>query len=45
MYDTENDAHPHSIEQDTQPITFLISKQVIPYQTRGGTYCPGGVYS
>jgi hypothetical protein len=36
-YDTKNDAHPHSTEQDTQPIPFLISKQVIPYRTRGGT--------
>jgi hypothetical protein len=41
MYDTKNDAHPHSSEQDTQPIAFLISKQVVPYQTRGGTCCPG----
>jgi hypothetical protein len=32
---------PHSPEQDTLPIVFLISKQVIPYQTHGGTYCPG----
>jgi hypothetical protein len=23
--------HPHSIEHDTQPIVFLISKQVVPY--------------
>jgi hypothetical protein len=45
MYDTKNDAHPHSTEQDTQTIVFLISKQVIPYQIRGGTCCPGGVYS
>jgi hypothetical protein len=33
--------HPHSIEYDTQPILFLISKQFIPYRTRGGTCCPG----
>jgi hypothetical protein len=33
--------HPHSIEHDTQPITYLISKQAIPYQTHGGTCCPG----
>jgi hypothetical protein len=37
----KNDAHPHSSKQDTQPITFLISRQVIPYRTRGGTCCPG----
>jgi hypothetical protein len=23
-----------------EPIAYLISKQVIPYGTRGGTYCP-----
>jgi hypothetical protein len=27
--------HPHSTEHDTQPIVFLISKQVIPYRTHG----------
>jgi hypothetical protein len=37
---TKNDAIPHSTEQDTQPIAFLISKQAVPYQTRGGTCCP-----
>jgi hypothetical protein len=26
IYDTKNDAHPHSTEQDTQSIAFLISK-------------------
>ena len=31
---------PHTIKQDWQPIASLISKQVVPYQTRGGTYCP-----
>jgi hypothetical protein len=31
----------HSTKQDTLPIVFLISKQVILYWTRGGTYCPG----
>jgi hypothetical protein len=41
MHDTKNDAHPHSTEQDTQPIAVLISKQVVSYQTRGGTCCPG----
>jgi hypothetical protein len=35
-------SHPHSTEHDTQPIAYLISKQVIPYRTRGGTCCPGG---
>jgi hypothetical protein len=33
--------HPHSIEHDTQPIAYLISKQAIPYWTRGSTCCPG----
>jgi hypothetical protein len=40
MYDTKNDARPHSTEQDTQPIAFLISQQAIPYQTHGGTCYP-----
>jgi hypothetical protein len=31
----------HSSEQGTLPTISLISKQVIPYRTRGGTYCPG----
>jgi hypothetical protein len=31
----------HSSEQGTLLIVSLISKQAIPYQTRGGTYCPG----
>jgi hypothetical protein len=31
----------HTTEQDLQPTTALISKQAIPYQTRGGTCCPG----
>jgi hypothetical protein len=34
-------SHPHTTEHDTQPIAYLISKQVIPYRTRGGTYYPG----
>jgi hypothetical protein len=38
-------SHPHSTEHDTQPIAYLISKQAVPYRTRGGTCCPGGVYS
>jgi hypothetical protein len=32
--------HPHSIEHDTPCIAYLISKQVVPYQTRGDTCCP-----
>jgi hypothetical protein len=32
--------HPHSTEHNTQPIAYLISKQVVPYRTRGGTCCP-----
>jgi hypothetical protein len=31
----------HSSEQDTHPTTSLISKQVIPYQTRGDICCLG----
>jgi hypothetical protein len=31
----------HSFEQDTLPTAFLISKQVVPYRTRGDTCCPG----
>jgi hypothetical protein len=30
----------HSYEQDTLPTISLISKQVIPYRTRGGTCYP-----
>jgi hypothetical protein len=37
---TKYDANPHSTEQDTLPIAFLISKQVVPYRTCGGTCCP-----
>jgi hypothetical protein len=33
--------HPHSTEHDTQPIVFLISKQVVPYRTHSGTCCHG----
>jgi hypothetical protein len=33
-------SHPHLTEYDTQPTTYLISKQAVPYQTGGGTYCP-----
>jgi hypothetical protein len=40
-YDTKSDVNPHSTEQDTQPIAFLISRQVVLYRTRGGTCYPG----
>jgi hypothetical protein len=30
----------HSSDQGTLPTVSLISRQAIPYQTRGGTYCP-----
>jgi hypothetical protein len=30
----------HSSEQGTLHIASLIGKQVVPYQTHGGTYCP-----
>jgi hypothetical protein len=40
-YVTKYDANSHSTEQYTLPIAFLISKQVIPYRTRGGTCCAG----
>jgi hypothetical protein len=30
-------AFPHTTEQDSQPITSLISKQVVPYRTRNPT--------
>jgi hypothetical protein len=33
--------HPYSMEYDTQPIVYLISKQAVPYRTRGGTCYPG----
>jgi hypothetical protein len=36
-------SHPHSTEHDTLPVAYLISKQVIPYRTRGGTCCPRGL--
>jgi hypothetical protein len=38
--DHKDRSHPHSTEHETQPIAYLISKQVVPYRTRGGTYCP-----
>jgi hypothetical protein len=31
---------PHTAEKDSQPTTALISKQVVPYWTHGGTCCP-----
>jgi hypothetical protein len=31
---------PLNQARHTQPIVFLISKQVVPYRTRGGTCCP-----
>jgi hypothetical protein len=34
-------SHPHSIEHDTQPIAYLISKQGVPYRTCGVTCCLG----
>jgi hypothetical protein len=37
----KSQANPHSSEQDTLPIVFLISKQVVPYRTHDDTYCPG----
>jgi hypothetical protein len=39
---TKYDVIPHPTEQDTLSIAFLISKQAVPYQTCGGTCCPGG---
>jgi hypothetical protein len=32
---------PHTSEQDSQPTTSLISKQVIPHRPRGGSCCLG----
>jgi hypothetical protein len=32
-----------STKLDTLTKVFLISKQVVPYYTLGGTCCPGGV--
>jgi hypothetical protein len=34
-------SHLHSTEHDTHPIAYLISKQAVPYRTRGGTCCSG----
>jgi hypothetical protein len=33
-------SNSHSSEQGTLPTTSLISKQVVPYRTHGGTCCP-----
>jgi hypothetical protein len=41
-YVTKYDVNLHSTEQDTTPIVFLISWQVVPYRTCGGTCCPMG---
>jgi hypothetical protein len=38
-YDHKVWCRPHSTEHDTQPIAYLISKQVIPYRICGGTCC------
>jgi hypothetical protein len=38
-YVTKYNAIPHPIEQDTLCIVFLISRQAVPYRTRGGTCC------
>jgi hypothetical protein len=40
-YVTNYDINPHSTEQDTLFIVFLISKQAVPYWTRGDTCCHG----
>jgi hypothetical protein len=34
---------PRTTEQGTFPEAILISKQVVPYQTRGGTCCHRGL--
>jgi hypothetical protein len=36
-------SHPHTTEHNTLPVAYLISKQVIPYRTRGGTCYSGGL--
>jgi hypothetical protein len=41
-YDHKVWCHPHSTEHDTQSIVFLISKQAVPYWTRGDKSCPEG---
>jgi hypothetical protein len=32
-------SHPHSTEHNMLPVAYLISKQAVPYRTRGGTCC------
>jgi hypothetical protein len=39
-YVAKYDAIPHPIEQGTQPILFLISRQAVPYRASGGTCYP-----
>jgi hypothetical protein len=39
--DHKDRSHLHSTEHDTQSIAHIISKQVVPYRTRGGTCYPG----
>jgi hypothetical protein len=39
-YVTRYDVISHSIKQDTLPIVFLISRQVVQYQICGDTCCP-----
>ena len=38
----KHSALPRATEQDTLSIASLISKQAVPYRTRGGTGCSGG---
>jgi hypothetical protein len=39
-YKVYHKVYSHSTKHDTQPIAYLISKQAVPYRTRGGTCCP-----
>jgi hypothetical protein len=41
-YVTKNYVNSHSTEQDTLPIAFLFSKQVVSYRTCGDTCYLGG---
>jgi hypothetical protein len=38
--DHKEGSHPHSTKHDTQPIAYLISKQLISYRIYGDTCCP-----
>jgi hypothetical protein len=38
--DHKDSGYPYSTEHDTQPIAYLISKQVVSYRTRGGVSTP-----